>query len=218
MKTEAALYLFQYWNRLRNGTAAPARTQIEPSDIREVLSHTFILESHGKNGVLNFRLAGTVISDLIGRPLRGSPVRALFQDQHQAVIGRLIRNCYEDASVVLLGLDATTRSGRSVTLELLLLHLRDETEGHRILGCFVPHRHQFWHGLEPVVSLDLHSIRVIDPDREPLFLCNRPEIGLPPALVPAAESFEFVQPKSGLQLLVIEGGKSAAAKSTITKH
>jgi hypothetical protein len=210
MKTEAALCLFQYWNRLRNGTAAPARMDIEPFDIREVLSHTFILESSGQSSDMNFRLAGTALSNLFDRPLRGSPARSLFQDQHRAVISRLMRNCYQDSSVILLGLDATTRSGRHTILEILLLPLQDETEGHRILGCIVPHQHQFWHGLEPVSSLDLHSIRVIDPDREPLFLANRPEVPLPPALMPAEDSLQFGAPKAGMHLLVIQGGKSRA--------
>jgi hypothetical protein len=212
MKTQPAMHLFQYWNRLRNGTAAPNRTDIEPSDIREILSQIFILETTPQNSDLQFRLAGTAISNLFGRPLKGSPMRALFQNQHRPIVSRLMRNCHHDKSVVLLGLDATSRSGRQTLLEILMLPLQDEAEGHRILGCVAPHQYQFWHGLEPIVHVDLHSIRVIDPDREPLFLANRPEVTLPPALVPTEAQLQFgadKTPKRGTHLMVIQGGKPA---------
>jgi hypothetical protein len=121
----------------------------------------------------------------------------------------LLRNCYQDSSVVLLGLNAATRSGRQAILELLLLPLKDETAGHRVLGCIIPHQRQFWHGLEPVESLNLHSIRIIDPEREPLFLANRPEVLFSPSIAPSNETLGFDPPKTGVQLLVIQGGKSA---------
>lgn len=208
MKTQSALQLFQYWNRLRNGAPAPSRTQIEPSDIRDVLSHTFILETKKQSDEVSFRLAGTAIGNLFGRPLRSSPLRDLFQNAHRPVISRLVRNCYQDKVVVLLGLDAVSRTGRQSILELLMLPLQDESEGHRVLGCVVPLQYQFWHGLEPVTEIDLHSIRTIDPEREPLFLANRPEIAVTPALAPGEDQIGFGQGvRKGIQLLVIPGGK-----------
>ena len=210
MKTQLALLLFQYWNRLRNGAPVPSRLSIEPSDIRDVLSYTFILQSSSSAGDMNFRLAGTSISNLFGRQFRQSPFRQLFHDRHHAVVSRLLRNCYQDHSLVLIGLEAVTRSGRMSNLEILLLPLQSETEGNHILGCIVPHKKAFWHGLEPVLSLDLQSIRVLDPDRELLFLANRPEILLAPSVSPTEMNLEPMGRKTGAQLLVIEGGKSTA--------
>ena len=220
MKTEAALHLFQYWNRLRNGRQAPPRADIEPYDIREVLGQTFILESEGQNGPLQFRLVGTTMSGLIGRPLLGSPFNALFQEQHCAVLSRLLRNCYQDKSVIVLGLDAITASQRQTILEILLLPLQNEQGGYRILGCMAPHHIQFWHGLEPVILLDLHSIRVIDPDREPLFLSNRPEMPLPPGLAPHDTHFQSDKhpaTRPHVKLVVIQGGKNTSSQTILTK-
>jgi hypothetical protein len=211
MKTQSAQYLFQYWNRLREGSPAPRRTQIEPSDIRDVLSQTFILEAKHNNAEVNFRLAGTAISNLFGRTLRGTPIRALFQEQTKPILSRLMRNCYQDCSVVLLGFDATSRSGRHTLLEIMMLPLQDESEGHRILGCLVPHKYQFWHGLDPIEKMDLHSIRLVDAEREPLFLANRPEINLIPAIAPDEhhlKSFAANTVPKALQLTVIQGGKN----------
>ena len=211
MKTQNAVELFQYWNRLRGGAQAPARTKIEPSDIRNVLASTFILETTGDSDDLLFRLAGTAICNLLGNQLRGTSIRNLFQDKHKPVVSRLMRTCYNTGSVLLLGFDGTTRSGRSTIIEILMLPLQDENNGHRILGCMSPHQFQFWHGLEAVNTIELHSIRLIDPDREPLFLANRPAIGLPPALVPNEQQLQITPAashKSKLQLMVIQGGKT----------
>ena len=221
MKTQAAIHLFQYWNRLRAGLPAPRRTQIEPSDIRDVLSQTFILESIDQRADMQFRVAGTAISNLFGRTLRNTAMRGLFSDAQKPVISRLLRNSYQDHSVVVLGLDATSRSGRNTLLEILVLPLQDEAESHRLLGCIAPHHRQFWHGLEPVTSVNLQSIRVVDPDREPLFLANRPEIALPPSLAPAAEQLHLAPKETGnrgLLLMVIQGGKSASPEPAITKR
>lgn len=221
MKTQSALHLFQYWNRLRNSAAAPKRTDVEPSDIRDVLSQTFILESQSQNEQLQFRLAGTAISNLFGRPLKSSPIRSLFQSQHKPIVSRLLRNCYQDKSVILLGLDALTKTGRQALLEVIMLPLQDEEDGHRILGCIAPHQNQFWHGLEPVIHVDLHSIRVIDPDREPLFLANRPELPVPPSLAPSEAQLQSMNGQNsarGAQLVVIQGGKVPLSQPPITKR
>jgi hypothetical protein len=220
MKTQAALHLFQYWNRLRGSAAAPRRTHIEPSDIRDVLSQTFILENHPQNADMQFRLAGTAISTLFGRTLRNTAFRTLFQNQHRPVISRLARNCYHDSAVVLLGLDGVSLTGRQTVLEVVLLPLQDEANGQRILGCVAPHQHQFWHGLDPLKTVDLHSIRVVDPNREPLFLSNRPEVDLVPALAPVEDHLLGVAgaTRKGVKLLVIQGGKSLPQHQEITKR
>jgi hypothetical protein len=221
MKTQLAMHLFQYWNRLRAGLPAPHRNDIEPSDIRDVLSRTFILESERKNWALNFRLVGTEISNLFGHNLRGSSWNALFQDRHKPVINRLARNCYQERSVIVLELDGFSNSGRQTLLEIIMLPLLDEASGPRILGCLVPHQHQFWHGLDPIEQIDLHSIRVVDPEREPLFLANRPEVGISPALAPLEDNINLnvdAQEQRGMRLLVIQGGKSAHKPREITKR
>jgi hypothetical protein len=212
MKTQAALHLFQYWNRLRSGMPAPRRAQIEPSDIRDILSQTFILESVSHSCEMSFRLAGTAISTLFGQPLRNANIRSLFQEKNVPVINRLMRNCYQDRSVVVLELNASSRTGRHTLLEVIMVPLQDERGGHRILGCIAPHQHQFWHGLDPVNRIDLHSIRIVDPEREPLFLMNRPKVDILPSIIPSEHQLQFeddTPSKKGVKLLVIQGGKSA---------
>lgn len=215
MKTQAALQLFQYWNRLREAAPAPCRTQIEPADIRDVLSQTFILEAGWQQSDTTFRLAGTAIGALFGRSLRNTHLRDLFNDAQRPIVNRLTRNCYHEQALVVLGLNSTSRSGRQTQLELLMLPLKAEKEGYRILGCIAAQTNHFWHGLDPLVQSEVQSIRIIDPDREPLFLANRPEIAIAPALAPKEQNLNLLgsplTPR-GTKLLVIEGGKGLAAK------
>jgi hypothetical protein len=221
MKTQSALQLFQYWNRLRGNLPAPKRTQIEPFDIQDVLSQTFILECGSHNCAMTFRLAGTAISNLFCRPLRGDLFSELFESRNRPVISRLMRNCYQNGSVVLLELSAQSVSGRQTLLELIMLPLHDEPAGHRILGCIAPHQTQFWHGLEPVSHIDLYSIRIVDPNHDPLFLKNRPEVPIAPTLSPTESHVQLAPRHTGeriAQFLVIEGGKFRSDHSKITKR
>jgi hypothetical protein len=221
MKTQSALHLFQYWNRLRAGSPAPQRADIQPSDIRDVLSQIFILQSNDFDTEMMFRVAGTSISNFIGHTLRSTSFRALFEIKNQPLISRLMRNCYQDRLVVVLELSAYSQSGRQTLLELLMLPLQKEDDGGRILGCLVPQTEEFWHGMESIVRLELQSIRVVDPEREPLYLANRPKIEVSPSIAPAEETLIFVGDmplQKGVQLLVIEGGKSTKVPAEITKR
>jgi hypothetical protein len=207
MKSRAVLRLFDYWNRKRGGTPAPARTAIEPSDIRDVLRETFILHSTKPGTDLTFRLAGTALADLFGRELRDTALRALLPASHGPLFGRLMRNCISDSSVVLLSLKARSKAGRLAEIEMIFLPLQFEGGAPRILGCLSPVQPAFWYGLDPVAALSLDSIRLIDPDREPLYLANRPELKLPPQLSPTEAELEKL-PQRGAHLRLIEGGLS----------
>lgn len=216
MKSRACLNLFQYWNRLRQGGGVPTRAQIEPSDIRDELPQTMILESARRDKEMSFRLAGTGISAMFGRELRGTQLRDLLPDVNAALLGRLLRNCSEQHDVILLGVEAFTRKSRTLEIEILLLPLQDEAEGRRIFGAMAPLQTPFWLGVEAVETLRLQSIRVIDPEREPLFLANRPEVAVAPSLAPHdANIVPLARPEPaprGAHLRLIRGGLDAPLK------
>lgn len=207
MKSRTVLKLFEYWNGRREGMAAPARTAIEPADIRDVLRETFILHAPTSQGELTFRLAGSALSDLFGRELRDTRFRALMPASHAPLFGRLLRNSIHDSAVVLLTLRGASKGGRTTGLELILLPLRHEDGAPRILGGLSPISPAFWYGLDPISTLELDAVRVVDPDREPLFLANRPEVRLPPDLMPKEAEIGSLPPR-GPNLRLIPGGLS----------
>lgn len=211
MRTRTTQTLFQYWNRLRGTDSAPRRGNIEPADIRDVLASTIILEVPSKARDPLFRLAGTAISSMFGSELRGQPLRAIVPPLNTVLIHRLVRNCVVDHVAAIITYQGRTARGRTADIEMLLLPLQDEQGDGRVLGAVSVIEPQFWVGLEAMVPSALHSVRVVDPTREPLFLNNRPEIAVP-AMAPDSDDLtantrlrDFA---SGPQLRVIEGGLS----------
>lgn len=179
MKHEATIALFQYWNRLRNGRPAPRRTEIEPADIKSLLADTFILERDGR-GEAAFRLAGTRLCATYGRELKGYSFPLIWARRDQRMLSRLAFGTFQDKTVVVLTFDGFTESGRSQGFEMIMLPLEGGMGSARLLGAVSPFGKPYWLGSEPIREGRVDSIRVVDPEREPLFLSNRPAVTVPP--------------------------------------
>jgi len=210
MNEHGTIALFQYWNRLRNGRPAPKRTEVEPADIKSLLADTFILEKDTR-GEAVFRLAGTRLCAVHGRELKGFSFPSLWREKDQRLMSRLIHGVFQQKSVVCIGYEGFSRNGRSNKFELLALPLDGGVENPRCLGVIVAVAKAFWLGADPLVDALIDSIRVIDPDREPVFLANRPAINVP-SLAPL--ELDVPQTISALgnarrirHLVVLDGGR-----------
>lgn len=186
MKLNGSIELFHYWNRLRGARPAPRRTEIEPSDIKTLLADTFILEKDVR-GEAVFRLAGTRICATYGRELKGFSFTSLWRDKDQRLMARLAWSVFDSKSVVVASFEGVTRAGRSAAFELLILPLDLGADQPRCMGILSPAEKPFWLGADPVAEARIESVRVVDPDREPLFLKNRPSIPVP-GIAPSAEN------------------------------
>ena len=210
MKLDGSIALFQYWNRLRDGRPAPRRTEVEPADIKTLLADTFILEKDTR-GEAVFRLAGTRLCAIYGRELKGFSFPSLWREKDQRLIARLIQGVFSRKSVLLLGFEGFSRNGRSNRFELLALPLDGGAEHPRCLGLIGAAEKPFWLGADPITDALIDSIRVIDPDREPLFLANRPAISVPslaPAELEAPETMtEYGRIRRIRHLVVLDGGR-----------
>lgn len=210
MRREASVTLFQYWNRLRDGRAAPKRTEIEPADIKALLGDTFILESDSR-GEAVFRLAGTRLCAIYGRELKGFAFSSLWRDKDARVVARLVRSVFQDKSVLVMTYEGISKGQRSLPLELLLLPLDGGTENRRALGIVSTESKPYWLGADPVTDATVETVRVVDPDREPMFLKNRPAVEVP-SLAPSLGSPSIDPVGSGARrirhLLVLPGGRS----------
>lgn len=212
MQQEPTKALFQYWNRLRDGRPAPRRSEVEPADIKTLLADTFILESDVR-GEAVFRLAGTRICATYGRELKGFSFPSLWRARDQRMISKLIGGVFADRSVAVVDYSGISEQGRSAQFEMLLLPLDSGAESFRCLGISTACEYTYWLGAFPVIDAEISSVRVVDPDRWPLFLKNRPALKVPPApprpntpLQPALE-----QPPNKRRvrhLIVMDGGLS----------
>ena len=160
--------LFSYWDALRGDRAAPERGEIEPGEIRHILTDTFILEVSPEGGA-DFRLAGTRMCALFGRELKGRSLPELWSPQARAEARHYIDIVTDETAGLVIGLVGTTAEGLTVDLEMLLLPLRHRGKTHaRIMGVLSPAVVPSWIGLHAVTSLSTVSLRVIWPSRRPL--------------------------------------------------
>ncbi|CAN7542951.1 PAS domain-containing protein [Mesorhizobium caraganae] len=210
MNQNGSITLFQYWNRLRDGRPAPKRSEVEPADIKALLADTFILERDTR-GEAVFRLAGTRLCAGYGRELKGFSFPSLWRDKDQRLVSRLIHGVFEQKSVVLITYEGFSRNGRSNRFELLALPLDGGVENPRCLGVVSAVEKPFWLGADPITDALIDAIRVIDPDKEPMFLKNRPEISVPslaPAELEAPETISALGRSRRIRhLVVFEGGR-----------
>lgn len=205
MRTDSTIGLFQYWNRLRGDRKAPTRAEIEPADIKHMLADTFILEQDAR-GEATFRLAGTRLCAIFGRELKGFALASLWTQRDQRVVARLIHGTMHKDAVVALHTTGISRGGKRIALEFLILPLDGGEEQRRGLGCMIADDKPYWLGADPIEQVVVESLRVIDPDREPLFLANRPSISVPP-LAPEHLGTQAPAARRVRHLVVLEGGR-----------
>ncbi len=209
MRHEGTVALFQYWNRLRDGRPAPRRTEIEPADIKNLLADTFIIETDAR-GEAVFRLAGTRLCALFGRELKSFAFASLWMPKDQRVVARMMYAALHQNSVAVIDLVGLSRNGRQVGLEMIALPLQGSADGPRALGSITPLEKPYWLGADPLTECKVESLRVVDPDVEPVYLRNRPAVTVPP-LAPDAprRSSDFpVRPGRRVRhLVVLEGGR-----------
>jgi hypothetical protein len=210
MKLNGSIALFQYWNRLRDGRPAPKRTEVEPADIKALLADTFILEKDTR-GEAVFRLAGTRLCATYGRELKGFSFPSLWREKDQRLIARLVHGVFSQKSVVVFTYEGLSQNGRSVYFELLMLPLDGGVENPRCLGVITAAEKLFWLGADPIVDALVDAIRVIDPEKEPMFLKNRPAIPVPPLVPTKLDSpdtiTEFGRARRIRHLVVLDGGR-----------
>ncbi|ESY49109.1 PAS domain-containing protein [Mesorhizobium sp. RSR380A] len=209
MNQNGSIALFHYWNRLRGGRPAPKRSEIEPADIKALLADTFILERDTR-GEAVFRLAGTRLCAGYGRELKGFSFPSLWREKDQRLVSRLIHGVFEQKSVVSITYEGFSRNGRSNHFELLALPLDGGLENPRCLGVISAVEKPFWLGADPITDALIDAIRVIDPDKDPMFLKNRPEISVP-SLAPELEAPETIsalgRSRRIRHLVVFDGGR-----------
>ena len=210
MKHDGSIALFQYWNRLRNGRPAPRRAEVEPADIKTHLADTFILEKDTR-GEAVFRLAGTRLCAVYGRELKGFTFASLWRDKDQRLVSRLADGTFRSRSIVVISYEGISRNGRTNGFELILLPLDGGVDNQRCMGSIVPIEKPFWLGADPIVDAKIDTVRVVDPDKEPMFLNNRPAVSVP-NLAPEAADLTTVPPPASTgrrirHLLVLDGGR-----------
>ncbi|HXI06957.1 MAG: PAS domain-containing protein [Bradyrhizobium sp.] len=120
MKHPSSRAFYAYWDKMRGNASAPDRSDVEPSAVRELLGDIFVLSYEAETGY-PFRVAGTRVSALLGRDLKDQSFSALFTPEAKREIEDIIAVVAEETLPAIAGITATSETGETAHLELLLL-------------------------------------------------------------------------------------------------
>jgi hypothetical protein len=161
MKHASTRALFHYWDRQRAGRPAPARSDIDPGDIRHVLGDTIMLAADFIDE-LRFRLAGTRVCALFGREIKGEAFTSFWRDASRTQVADLLTAVANESTGIVAGVIGRTQNDAEVELEMLLLPIAASRQTRiRALGAIAPHVSPYWLGAEPIVDLELRTLRHI---------------------------------------------------------
>jgi hypothetical protein len=159
VKHTSTRVIFEYWNRQRGERSAPTRSEIDPAVIRHVLGDTFMLATDFIDGI-RFRLAGTRVCDLFGREIKGESFNALWSDASRAQIASIADAAVNEMIGTVAGVTGRAEKGTESELELLLLPINHDGRTRiRALGSLAPLAPPYWLGEEPIVELELRTLR-----------------------------------------------------------
>lgn len=200
MRHENSKHLFGYWNNLRGGRVAPDRREIEPSDIRNILGDTFILELDQKFRNLSFRLAGTRLCNSYGRELKGIGFLSLWDESDNLDVYKRVRNVFEDSLPGMFSYEAQSEEGRTVECEMLLLPLLNgPNNASRILGVASMIGNPIWATSDPIKNNKLNFTRTIMPPEPEISAVAAPPMASIQGMVAGAS-------RKVAHLTVIDGG------------
>ncbi|MBU2941595.1 PAS domain-containing protein [Shimia thalassica] len=121
------LAIEEYWESLRNTRCVPPRAEVDPRSMQKSLGQAFILERIAP-GMARFRVAGHLVSDLMGVDVRGMPLSALITPDSRDGFRDVLEQVFRGPAKATLQLATETGLGRpSLNAEMLLLPL----SGHR---------------------------------------------------------------------------------------
>ncbi len=119
MKHKNSHLLVGYWSRLREGREVPDQTDIDPRQIKRLLSYTFILDCDTVGRPV-YRLAGTGLCERFGFELKGTGFLAHWESQSGIVLASLLRQALKLRQPVCLSSIAVTADNGMAELETTL--------------------------------------------------------------------------------------------------
>lgn len=109
---------------------------------------------------IRFRLAGTRVCALFRREIKGEGFNALWSDASRAQITNVAKAAINEKIGTVAGVTGRAEKGSETELELLLLPINHDGRTRiRALGSLAPLAPPYWLGEEPIVELQLQTLR-----------------------------------------------------------
>lgn len=204
MRHTTSKKLFNYWNNLKGHRSAPERAEIEPSDIRDILGDTFILEVDQTYRTISFRLAGTKLCSAYGKELKSVGYLGLWDEADNLKIYDAVKQVYQHSQPMVIAHLAETQNKQFLAFETVLVPLLNGTSNSvRILGSTSPAEVPNWMGVDPVMNNRIKLSRKLEIPTPSQTLFTTPPLA--PYL--SGEQIETDQaPRKVAHLTVFEGG------------
>ncbi|MEM7300355.1 MAG: PAS domain-containing protein [Pseudomonadota bacterium] len=207
MKHKNNKQLYQYWNEIKDGQRMPDRSALHPSALGPLLGDMFILNNDEEALVPTYRLAGTRLCALYAHDLKHLPFAHHWSGRDRIACEEITRNLGDDGQGMIIGSMARSRKGRMVHLETLLLPLMHQGQpGCRIVGSTTALEQMDWLGADPIVEMEVSSLRMLRPNSTNAFDANRP-LPVSPSPVLASQAMAGRRIK---HLVVMDGGRTGS--------
>ena len=127
-----------HWQALRIGDEVPARADLNPYEIAQILPHSFVLQRVAA-GTARFRFAGERLHGFLRMDARGMPFSTLFAASDHDDLRHLLESVFSQPAIIGLPLlSPATLVRPALEGALLLLPMRDKTGAvTRALGAIV---------------------------------------------------------------------------------
>jgi len=130
--------LIDYWRRLRGDAAAPPRASVDPTEFAPLAPRAFVA-NRDSGGDFELRLAGEIVIDLCGHPLRGMSISHLWRLAHRRRLAGLLRATLDASEPLVIRAEAWTNEAANLQLEVLFLPLAGpDGTADRFLGLYQP--------------------------------------------------------------------------------
>ncbi|MGB7431867.1 MAG: PAS domain-containing protein [Ahrensia sp.] len=163
--------LYEHWAQKRSHGQPPKRSQIEPSAIATVLANTALIEKQD-TGAFIFSLAGSRLASIFGYEITGDLATDIFSVQDHRVINQGFDAVAIEHAAMIVETAGFTQNGRVVAFENVFLPIIDQRPC--LLAAIQNMTTPVWLGSEPVLAMEVRSLRMMDLDRELFALTNRP--------------------------------------------
>ena len=114
--------LYAHWQELRGGRFAPARRELDPTQIPRLLPYLALVEVRG-DGRLRYRLAGTEVEQFFGTKMTGRHLDELASGEYRQFLEDVYRAVIERRVPVYA---TNTYAGRGLRTARLLLPLSSD--------------------------------------------------------------------------------------------
>jgi hypothetical protein len=194
--------VFDYFNHLRAGRAAPLRTEIDPAALKTVLPDLFILE-RGRDGIVRFRLAGTRVCFILGQEVRNREFAEVWEPSARHKMKLAADTVLANQNALEIAVETAADDEQSFALEMLLLPLYSQKDQcDRIFGSLV--------AIDPGVTIEAYPRLLLPSDLAFVQVdagvsCKRPYLDRQPQTVVASSFGSLVNRITHLR--VFEGGK-----------